>query len=90
MRVDRLRIQRVLSSAVIGIAVLVPCVMGTTKQMESPVATCPPGEVPSTTGVGCQPHLTPGGGAVGAPSEEVLSDCHGGNVYYCQAPYRQP
>lgn len=54
------------------------------------VAACPPGEVPNPAGYGCVPALAPGGAAVGAPSEEVLSACHGGNRYFCVDPYQIP
>jgi hypothetical protein len=52
------------------------------------VATCPPGEVPNPAGYGCA--LAPGGAVIGAPTEEELSACHGGNLYFCVDPYRRP
>lgn len=54
------------------------------------VAMCPPGEVPNPAGYGCVPVLAPGGAVVGAPSEEELSACHGGNLYFCVDPYGRP
>jgi hypothetical protein len=54
------------------------------------IATCPPGEVANPAGYGCVPYLAPGGAVVGAPTEEVLSACHGGNLYFCVDPYRIP
>jgi hypothetical protein len=56
----------------------------------STVAACAPGEVPNPAGYGCVPALAPGGAVVGAPSEEELSACHGGNLYFCVDPYRRP
>ena len=54
------------------------------------VATCPFGEVPNPAGYGCVPALAPGGAVVGAPTEEELSACHGGDLYFCVDPYGRP
>jgi hypothetical protein len=32
----------------------------------------------------------PGGAVIGAPTDEELSACHGGNLYFCVDPYRRP
>ena len=52
-------------------------------------ATCPPGMVANPGGYGCVPDLAPGGAAVGAPSQEVLTRCKG-NYYICIWPYPVP
>ena len=54
------------------------------------VAGCPPNEVPNPRGYGCVPALAPGGAVVGAPTEQELSACHGGNLYFCVDPYGGP
>jgi hypothetical protein len=52
-------------------------------------AMCPPGMVPNPAGYGCVPDLAPGGAFVGAPSQELLTVCHG-NIYICVWPYGRP
>ena len=52
-------------------------------------ATCPPGMVANPGGYGCVPDLAPGGAAVGAPSQEILTRCNG-NYYICIWPYPVP
>ena len=54
------------------------------------IAMCPLGEVPNPAGYGCVPALAPGGAVVGAPTEEELSACHGGDLYFCVDPYGRP
>jgi hypothetical protein len=53
---------------------------------------CPAGEVsnPAGYGYGCVPALAPGDAVMGAPTEQELSACHGGNLYFCVDPYRRP
>jgi hypothetical protein len=51
------------------------------------IAWCAPSEVPNPRGYGCVPALAPGGAVVGAPTEQELSVCHGGNLYFCIDPY---
>jgi len=52
------------------------------------VALCPQGMVPNPAGYGCVPDLV-GGAPVGAPSQDVLTRCHG-NYYICVWPYSVP
>jgi hypothetical protein len=49
------------------------------------IAICPNGMVPNPAGYGCVPDQ-PG---VGAPSQEVLTRCHG-NYWICVWPYAVP
>jgi hypothetical protein len=52
-------------------------------------AGCPPNELPNPAGYGCIPALAPGGAVVGAPTQQEISACHGGNLYFCIDPYGQ-
>jgi hypothetical protein len=41
-------------------------------------------------GFASMPALAPGGGVVGAPTEEELSACDGGNLYFFIDTYGRP
>jgi hypothetical protein len=80
---------------VAGAAAVAVVIAGTAALSAAPnsvtvIAMCPPGEVPNPAGYGCVPALSPGGAFVGAPTEEQLSACHGGNLYFCVDPYGRP
>jgi len=76
-------------AALVG-AIAIPLALGAPSNVHH-VATCPEGMAPNPAGYGCVPELSngtnwPGGGLIGAPSQEVLTRCHG-NYYICVWPY---
>ncbi|HEX9178719.1 MAG TPA: hypothetical protein VF874_22435 [Mycobacterium sp.] len=78
------RAVRLISVAAVGAVVVIAPVIGA-PGTETHVAICPRGMVDNPAGYGCVPYA-PG---VGAPSQEVLTRCHG-NYYICVWPYPVP
>jgi hypothetical protein len=80
MRAVRLISASALVAAFVGVPALVAA-----PSIQSHLAICPNGMVPNSAGYGCVPDQ-PG---VGAPSQEVLTRCHG-NYWICVWPYAVP
>lgn len=78
---------RVLTVAAVGVAVAAAPLFAASPSPQN-IAICPNGMVPNPAGYGCVPEL-PGGNAVGAPSEDVLTRCNG-NYWICVWPYPVP
>jgi hypothetical protein len=81
---------RLVTATGVVAAVIAAPTLGGSRSVGEHIATCPPGEVANPAGYGCVPYLAPGGAVVGAPTEEELSACHGGSLYFCVDPYRIP
>ena len=80
----RRRAVRLISAAAIGAAVIaLPAIA--IPSARTNLAICPNGMVDNPAGYGCVPY-TPG---LGAPTQEVLTRCHG-NYYICVWPYPVP
>ena len=79
----RTRAVRVIAAAAFSAALAVPA-LAASPEMQS-VAICPNGMVENIGSYGCVPY-NPG---VGAPTQEVLSRCHG-NYWICIWPYPVP
>ncbi|MBV9088605.1 MAG: hypothetical protein JO044_01665 [Mycobacteriaceae bacterium] len=69
------------------IVIAAVCVVGPLPGRSSVIAGCPPNEFPNPRGYGCVPALARGGAIVGAPTQQELSACHGGSLYFCIDPY---
>ena len=76
------RAARLISVAAVGVGLAVPFTAAPSKLN---IAICPNGMVTNPGGYGCVPYQ-PG---VGAPSQEVLTRCHG-NYWICVWPYPVP
>jgi len=77
---------RLLSIAALGTAFAVPALAASPITLN--MAICPNGMVANPAGYGCVPELA-GGNPVGAPTQEVLTRCHG-NYWICVWPYPVP
>jgi hypothetical protein len=80
-----MRAARLLSAAALAAAVVSIPMFVSAPSTVSHVAVCPNGMVPNPGGYGCVP-VAP---RVGAPSQEVLTRCHG-NYWICIWPYGVP
>ncbi|MBV8930027.1 MAG: hypothetical protein JO152_12965 [Mycobacteriaceae bacterium] len=89
MSVVRRRVVRLISAAGVGSAITAAPQLGAPPSVIDHLAMCPRGEVANPAGYGCVPDIGPGG-AAGPPSEQVLTACHGANVYFCVDPYAIP
>jgi hypothetical protein len=78
---------RLIGAAGFAVAIAAAPVIAPPAGHISAIAGCPPSEIPNPRGYGCVPALAPGGAIVGAPTEQELSACHGGNLYFCIDPY---
>ncbi|MDT5370915.1 MAG: hypothetical protein QOC62_5346 [Mycobacterium sp.] len=87
MSAVRSRAVGLISVAIVGVAVTAAPLLAPSPSRLN-VAICPYGMVPNSAGYGCVPQL-PGGNAVGAPSQEVLTRCDG-NYWICIWPYPVP
>jgi hypothetical protein len=85
MNAFRSRGVRLVSAAALGVGILVAPAMAVPPG-EIHEAACPPGEVPNPAGYGCVPAMP----FVGAPTQQELTACHGGNLYFCVDPYPVP
>ena len=89
MDAARRRAVRLISALVVVAATgIAPAVLASLSAVNH-IATCPPGMVTNPGGYGCVPDLAPGGGFVGAPSQDLLTRCNG-NYYICVWPYPVP
>jgi hypothetical protein len=80
-----------ISVVAVGAAIAAVPTLGAPSSKVNNLAICPRGMVsnPVGYGYGCGPDLAPGGAFVGAPSQELLTRCHG-NYYICVWPYPVP
>jgi hypothetical protein len=73
-------------AAAIAVAPLLAVFAGPTPTVGTPVAACPAGETEDPFTFACVPEVVPNGGVstnTGAPSEQQLTECSGGDQANC-------